>query len=275
MSYELGWGSKSPGHISGSMATDNKIGQVMEALQSSLRLLLTKCTQGKTFLERFTTTIIGYNSDIIPLFSGGTQETAALISKAVTSGNPIFDYGEGGIAKPNWQTYMSNAFSAARNDIERWIREGERNGRPLPAPIVVNITDGQPEESNKTLEVCANEALEAARNLTKLATPDGNVLLFNLHIGNSGNLRELILPANSPESTGNDREDARLQFLYKSSSVLPEKMTRMAASFDVTAHPGSHGMVSNVQDTSVMVRLIEFSSSLGLVNDAIETPKPN
>lgn len=278
MAYDLGWGTKSPGHIvylvdlSGSMKTDNKIGQVMEALQKGLRLLLTKCTQGTAIMERFTASVIGYNSDIVPLFSGGANEVASLIRKAVSSGSPIFDYGEGGIAEPKWQTYMTNAFNEAYNDIEKWIREA--NGRPLPAPIVVNITDGQPEESNKSLETAASEAKQAAQRLMGLRTPDGNVLLFNLHIGKSDNITELLFPVNPPQSTGNENEDNRLRFLYDSSSVLPEKLTNIASSFELTARTGSRGMVSNVQDTSVMIRLIEFSSSLGAVSGATETPKP-
>jgi hypothetical protein len=139
---------------------------------------------------------------------------------------------------------------------------------------VINITDGQPEEKNKSLEVCANEALQAARQLTSVKTPDGNVLLYNLHIGNSGNLSEIILPVGRPNSTGNEREDQRIQFLYDSASVLTEKIARVANSFEIPAHAGSHGMVSNVQDSALLIRLIEFSSSLGMVKDATETPKP-
>ena len=155
MAYDLGWGTKTPGHIvylvdlSGSMATDNKIGKVMEALQKGLRLLVTKCTSGTTLLERVTATVIGYHSEIVPLFSGGAQEMKELIRKAVTSGRPIFDFGQGGIAEPKWQTYMTNAYNEARKDIEKWMRE---NGdKRLPAPDVVNITDGQPEENGKSL----------------------------------------------------------------------------------------------------------------------------
>ena len=278
MDYNLGWGSQHPGHLvylvdlSGSMKKDNKIGQVMDALHKSLRLLLTKCTAGKTLLERFTVSIIGYHSDIVPLFSGGVQDLRSLIAKGVSTGKPLFDIEEGGIAEPKWQTYMTNAFDEARRDIEQWISSS--NGRQCPAPIVINITDGQPEEKNKSLEVCANEALQAARQLTSVKTPDGNVLLYNLHIGNSGNLSEIILPVGRPNSTGNEREDQRIQFLYDSASVLTEKIARVANSFEIPAHAGSHGMVSNVQDSALLIRLIEFSSSLGMVKDATETPKP-
>ena len=103
MDYNLGWGSQHPGHLvylvdlSGSMKNDNKIEQVMDALQKSLRLLLAKCTAGRTLMDRFTVTIIGYHSDIVPLFSGGVQEIKGLVAKGVSTGKPLFDYGNGGI----------------------------------------------------------------------------------------------------------------------------------------------------------------------------------
>lgn len=278
MDYNLGWGSQHPGHLvylvdlSGSMKKGNKIGQVMDALQKSLRLLITKCTAGKALLDRFSVTIIGYHSDIVPLFSGGVQELRSLIANSVSTGKPLFDYEEGGIAEPKWQTYMSNAFEEARRDIEQWISFS--NGRECPAPIVINITDGQPEEDGKNLKECANEALQAARRLTSVRTPDGNVLLYNLHIGSSGNINQIILPVERPKSTDNEREDQRIGFLYDSASVLTEKIARMANSFDIPAQAGSRGMVSNVEDTALLIRLIEFSSSLGMVKDATETPKP-
>lgn len=277
MDYKLGWGRSHPGHLvylidlSGSMKKDNKIGQVMNALQNSLRVLLQRCTQGKALLERFTVTIIGYHSEIVPLFSGGVQEIKSLIMTAVSTGKPLFDYKEGGVAEPKWQTYMSNAFDEARRDIEQWISTFK--GKECPAPIVINITDGQPEEDGKDLDLCANETLLAARKLMSVRTSDGNVLLYNLHFGNSGNINEIILPIEMPNSTGDQREDRRIQFLYNSSSVLTEKIARVANSYEIPAHVGSHGMVSNVQDNALLVRLIEFSSGTGMVKDATETPK--
>lgn len=278
MDYSLGWGRQHPGHLvclvdlSGSMGKDNKIGRVMDALQNSLRSLLTKCISGTALNERFTVTIIGYHSHIIPLFSGGVQDLQSLIKKAVSTQKPLFDYEEGGVAEPMGQTYMSNAFDAARKDIEQWISSS--NGSGFPAPIVINITDGQPEEQDKTLEVCANEALQAARRLTSMRTPDGNVLLYNLHIGSSENTNQIVLPVERPNATGDQREDQRIGFLYDSASVLNEKIASFGRKYDIPATPGCHGMASNVQDSALLTRLVEFSSSLGMVNVDVETPIP-
>lgn len=275
--YSLGWGSQHPGHLvclvdlSGSMGTDNKIGRVMDALQKSMRSLVTKCIQGTGLVERFTVTIIGYHSHIIPLFSGGVQELQSLIKKAVSTQKPLFDYEEGGVAEPMGQTYMSNAFNAARKDIEQWISSSNSNGHP--APVVINITDGQPEEQDKTLETCANEALQAARKLTSVRTPDGNVLLYNLHIGSSENTNQIVLPVERPSTTGNQREDQRVGFLYDSASVLTEEIVKHAAGYDFPIQAGSRGMASNVQDSALLTKLIEFSSSL-TTNIGRETPIP-
>ena len=205
MAYNLKWSESKPGHLvwlvdlSYSMKTGDKIVKVIEALQSSLREIISGCYKGNgNFVPAFTTTIIGYNTDIIPLFPsshlafGSINNVAGLIKKANTSNEPLFNYKKGGIAEPNWMTYMTKAFNAARENIEKWIAES--NGRQLPAPIVINITDGQPEEAKKSLEVCAREALEAAQRLKNVRTPDGNVLLWNLHFGDSGNLKEIQFP---------------------------------------------------------------------------------
>lgn len=284
MDYNLKWSSKNPGHLvwlvdlSYSMKENNKIGKLMAALQSSLREIIAGNAVGRNnFAPRFTTTIIGYNTDIVPLFPsshlafGSIDSAAELIRKAVTSNESLFNYKEGGIAEPNWMTYMTKAFNAARENIEKWIAES--NGRQLPAPIVINITDGQPEEAKKTLEVCAKEALEAAQRLKNVRTPNGNVLLWNLHIGDSGNINELLFPNTPPRPTGNAREDVRLKFLYESSSIMPEIIISRAPK-DIQLQKGSHGIVSNIQDEALLAHLIVFgSTSSGMMGTEPEKPE--
>lgn len=284
MDYNLEWSKSKPGHLvwlvdlSYSMKTNNKIGKVMEALQSSLREIISGCYVGnKSFVPAFTTTIIGYNTDIVHLFPsshlafGSIDNAAKLIERANISNEPLFNYKEGGIAEPNWMTYMTKAFNAARENIEKWIAES--NGRQLPAPIVINITDGQPEEAKKTLEVCAREALEAAQRLKNVRTPDGNVLLWNLHFGDSGNLKELMFPNTPPKPTGDPREDMRLKFLYESSSILPDSIISHAKEKGIMMEKGSHGMVSNIKDKDVLAKLVAFGSSTGMMGTEPEKPK--
>ena len=255
MAYELGWGTRAPGHIvclldlSESMKTDDKIGKGMDAMQRIFRFLLERCCQGKVFMNRFTATIIGYNSAIVPLLTGGVQELFALIKDSNICGKPLFDYGEGGIAEPIGQMCMTKAFNEARKDIVKWINEA--NGRNLPVPIVVNISDGQLKENNKSFETCASEALLAAQRLKEMQTPDGNVLLYNLYIGKSDNSNEIFLPSEPPQPTGNELEDKGLQFLFESSSLFPEELLEAATAFDLPACKGSRTMSS----TAEVVRL--------------------
>ena len=285
MAYNLKWSESKPGHLvwlvdlSYSMKTGDKIVKVIEALQSSLREIISGCYKGNgNFVPAFTTTIIGYNTDIIPLFPsshlafGSINNVAGLIKKANTSNEPLFNYKEGGIAEPNWMTYMTKAFNAARENIEKWIAES--NGRQLPAPIVINITDGQPEEAKKSLEVCAREALEAAQRLKNVRTPDGNVLLWNLHFGDSGNLKELQFPNTPPTPTGDVREDMRLKFLYECSTIMPDSIITRANENGIPMLKGSHGMVSNIKDGDSLAKLIVFgSTSTGMMGTEPEKPE--
>ena len=65
-------------------------------------------------------------------------------------------------------TPMREAIELARDILRLWIVEHRRS---YP-PIVINITDGEPND----------DPTEAAGKLMALETEDGNVLLYNLHL---------------------------------------------------------------------------------------------
>lgn len=278
MDYSIGWGSKNPGHLvylidlSGSMTIDNKIEMVMTALQKNLQRLIIRNTSNGLLVNRFSVTIIGYHTDIVPLFSGDANAVKALLEDRVKNSTSLFDFSVGGEAEPKWQTYMSNAFREAKKDIDTWLQQ--RQGTNAPAPIVINITDGQPEEDNKTLETCAAEALQAAKELTNVGTSDGKVLLWNIHIvGKCASDEEIICPNNEP--IGNTTEDKRKRFLYQSSSTLPSSCIGMAQAMGLTdVKQGSKGMASNLSDPALLVRLILLGSTMTGMSVGEETPKP-
>lgn len=248
MAYNLGWSSQHPGHLvylvdlSESMKENGKIEKAMDALRNRLRNHLTRCIAGSLLIERFTVTIIGYHSHIVPLFSGGVQELHSLFREAISMQKPLFNYDEGGIAEPKGYCCMSKAFNEAKKVIEQWI--GKSNGRECPAPIVVNISNGQPEEEGKSHDIYVNETLQAAKELTRIGTSDGNALLFNVYVGETSNSSEILFPVKRPDSTGNINEDNRISFLFECSSTLPDLFVKAAMGDDVPVHVGSHGMVS-------------------------------
>jgi hypothetical protein len=80
--------------------------------------------------------------------------------------------------------------------IQAWINENPHN---FP-PIVINITDGEPNDLTKT------EA--SAQRLLNLGTTDGKVLLLNAHIADTAD-REIKLPS---DESGLPSKFARLLF---------------------------------------------------------------
>jgi hypothetical protein len=138
-------------------------------------------------------------------------------------------------------TPMDEAFMKAEEFASKWVLEHPDN---FP-PVVVNITDGEPNDP-----VAAEKA---ARSLMNVATSDGNLLLFNAHISNGQG--KLILPSSEsaiPDPFG--------KFLFRLSSEIPASMIDIArkAGFE-DAKIGSQGLVIN-GEAGDMIQLINFGS---------------
>src|SRR5262249_60227949 len=76
-------------------------------------------------------------------------------------------------------------------------------------PVVINITDGKPTDRNP---------LADAERVRALASSDGNVLLFNLHISGSP-LGAVAFPDSEALLT-----DQYARLLFRMSSVLPQPL---------------------------------------------------
>ena len=265
------------------------IKDVLEVVYNCLSSFVGKCSvvNPKTgevkLVPRLTATIIGYNSKIVRLFprsekeKGGIERIDELIDIDPEQ-DYIFDIKEGGLAYPQWQTKTAEAFAAAREDVERWMKQQKENGIPMPAPYVIHITDGHPEETDAETQkeipedVLMDKALEEAKKLKDIETEDGHLLLFNIHSNTNGSNtgEELVTPVKRP--SGNTQFDKRRQFLYDASSVLPAKIVESIQTLyrEDTMHVlkknvqiGSRAMISNSQDKELLSDFVVFSSQTG------------
>lgn len=269
--YKLGWGENHPGHLvylvdlSGSMAERNKIDTVIEVMEDVSDYLIAQCEKNKEIINKFSITIMGYNSDIVPLFDGSVIELENLLSEKWGDKLPLFDKEKE--AKPQWQTYTANAFRAAADDIKKWIKGQEAKNVAIPVPIVIHITDGFPEEHERTPEESRNDALAAANELKSISVPDGETLLFNIHIDNN-TASQLMFPDYAPS-------DPKRKFLYEASSqMVSEDFVRRAQAFKFMATTNSRFMVSNVEDKSTLAKLIAFGSTVSEpIGRIVEMPK--
>jgi hypothetical protein len=132
-------------------------------------------------------------------------------------------------------TPMCHMLYRAHEILSAWIAQHPRS---FP-PIVVHITDGESQDGDPA------PYAEAVR---KLATEDGNVLLFNCHLSMTA-ADPFMFPASEQ---GLPDELARV--LFQMSSVLPDPFVRHATVEGFQLHPGARGMAFNAD----MVCLIQF-----------------
>ena len=269
--YNLGWGTQHPGHLtilidlSQSMSMEegwNKnVDDVLEAVTTLLEEIKSRGVENEEIYERFSVTVLGYNSKVFTLFEGGVEKLVDRFN-SIEEGEPLFDKNKD--AKPQFQTYTTLAFEAACKDIKNWIKKQRDAKMPVPAPIVIHITDGKPEEINKTFEQCCKEAKEKAQELKSIMADDGNTLFFNIHFNNATKEDKTVMFPSTPPS------DKFKRFLYDISSELAPKFVILAQEkFNLPAELGSRGMISDCKDKTMLLKFITWSS---LTTSCEETP---
>jgi uncharacterized protein YegL len=259
MAYEQLWGTTSPGHIvylvdlSGSM--ENKVDYTIDALYSVFRTLVGMCAKGREVKPRLSCTVIGYNYDAKVIWNDmPIAEIAKKVKAYKDSKIPLFD--KNGEFKPQYQTCMRLAFDEAKKDIEKWINKQTKANLSVPAPIVINITDGYPFEGKELKkEDVLSRTLQSAQALKNISIPDGHVRLFNIHHDPESQNSMLMFPSQCPSNPAE-------KFLFESSSVMEGGMLN-SARLRFKATDGARCMVSNVSDVSELVKLIEFGSEQG------------
>src|SRR5262249_13005055 len=114
------------------------------------------------------------------------------------------------------------------------------------APIVVNVTDGEPTDGDPE---------EWAQRLRGIRTRRGSLLLLTIHL--SEHPRPPIqFPSSEAELVD---EDAKRMF--RMSSELPQFMRNRASSLGIPTQPGARGLVCNA-DLSSIVAALEVGTNL-------------
>lgn len=199
----INWGTRSPGHLiflidqSSSMNLCNTEGRsraevVAMAIQSAIIDCVNGCISGTQIKNRLFITIIGY---------GGSDAPNAKIIKEDWVGNYVAELQDvkknGGLFIPieaNGYAPLSKAFDLATECLETWInvcQEKIEEGlySDIPAPIVINITDGEPFDGEPDAEARAEMSAQKLKSLKVLSN---NVTLFNVYISDEGD--EVLFP---------------------------------------------------------------------------------
>jgi len=252
MAYSVQWGQKSPGYIiflidqSGSMCGSNEV-KAAEAVHKAIEEIINNCISGSKVKNRVKITIIGYGNenDVCILKEGWASDYLLDLQKCKSNDTLIIEPDSYG------GTPMAEGFDKAKECLEQWLDERRNAGTAIPAPIVINITDGMPNSET--------EATSSAQDIMNMSTPDGNVILFNIHMDEEG--REIRFPK-STSQTGGSEEAA---FLFNISSEMNDQFIRVAHSkgFEGVSL-GAKGFIANANGDT-LVRFIEFGSSVSSV----------
>ncbi len=214
--------------------------------------IVNRCVMGNEYRDRCHIAVIGYGTGVALLAHGGPAQMMECVKRTENITTCESD-GEGGTLEldqrlPVWldpisngSTPMAEAFNEALDVVQAWVSEYPNN---FP-PVVINITDGSPDD------VPATEA--AVARLMSVATTDGETLLFNAHISSTGT--ELSLPASE---AGLPNEFARL--LFRMSSVLPPPMLAAARAAGFAPASNARGFIMNA-NAETLTKLISFGST--------------
>ena len=226
------------------------------AVNRVLEELVLACRSGEEIRDRCHVTVIGYGERVECVVDGMISEVPSALLEVKKIKKLISD-GAGGVIeievempvwlepKANSQTPMHEAFQRAAEVIGHW-RADRPDGFP---PIVINITDGAATRPDL--------AADAARKIMNFRTTDGTVLVFNLHIANSGKMVDPL-----PHNTTQFSSEPLAEYLFDISSVLPQPLVKSAEEAGFSLEPGARCFGYNMDEPS-MIKILQFGS-LGL-----------
>lgn len=232
--------------------TKRKADVVADAINRLLTELSVKCAKEEGVRDYFHVAVIGYGSTVGSAFAG------ELAGRDLVPLSQVADYparmeervkkvpdGAGGLVEtpvkfPVWVdplaqggTPMNRALHHAAQLVRDWV--GRYPG--CFPPIVLNLTDGEANDGDPA---------QGAEEVSSHATADGSVLLFNLHVSDSGGDATVFPDAEA------GLPDAYARQLFAMSSTLPSHMRSYAASQGHIVSENTRGFVYNADIVSVV-----------------------
>jgi hypothetical protein len=273
--YLKQWSSATPGYLiflidqSSSMSqiwTKNisKADYTADIVNKTINELIASNAAGESVKDRVFVSLIGYggNYSVNNLRSDYLSKYADSPIKIEQSTKQIKN-GDGYIdmniempifleSEADGLTPMGGAFDLAKRLIQGWIEKKQNH----PVPVIINISDGQPEGPDRdSTELEIKKTIMFANDIMKLKMDDGFPLIFNVHISNTNN--EIQFPENEYELNG----DVMAELLFKISSKVPDTYKKAAKDQNLKRiGEKSKGFISNASPET-LIRFINFGSS--------------
>ncbi len=249
------WESQSKAH------TSSKI--VNQLLHELIKLN----SSGESIRDRCFVAIIGYGTNVEPILFGKLSEIADSFQNTFSIVHYEKDATGNSVATemtiPQWvepttagSTPMAEAFEKSYEVISNWLSAiNPLTNHPYQEsfpPIVINITDGVPND----LQQGGNgvQTTMAANKLMNLSSDNGNLLLYNFHIGSSGG-NELQFPNDVLQLT-----NKYAQFLYNISSTIPIPLIKDAELSGFYPKPNARGLIYNGR-AETLIQMLNFGTS--------------
>jgi hypothetical protein len=232
---------------------------VADAINRLLQNLVIKCAKSEGVRDYYHVGVLGYGTKVGPAF-GGSLAGRDLVAISEIADNPArveertkkIDDGAGGLVDqtvkfPIWfdamargGTPMCEALTRAHTIVSGWLADHPGS---FP-PIVINITDGESTDGDPT---------EKAGAVEQLASDDGNVLLFNVHLSS-----QRATPVEFPDGD-TALPDDYAKLLFRISSLLPPHMRTVAQQEGYTVSDGTRGFVFNA-DMVAVIRFLDIGT---------------
>ncbi|MHB8586682.1 MAG: VWA domain-containing protein [Thermoplasmatota archaeon] len=248
---------------SGSMAdpigegAKSKAEALSDAINRLLQNLVLKCAKSEGIRDYYYVGVIGYGGHGTRVGFDGPLAGQELVAVSALADAPVrvedrvrkVPDGAGGLVDqpfkfPVWfdpqaigKTPMCEALERASGILHGWLA----NQPDSFPPVVVNITDGESTDGDPS---------KAFQSLRDLASNDGNVLLFNLHLSGSSAARAVVFP-DAPEAL----HDTFARTLFQGSSTLTPFMVSVAREQGISASERSRGFVLNADLTHIIQAL--------------------
>ena len=223
------------------------------AINRTIHELSLSCYRSTEVQDCCSISVIGYGAGVNCIVNGMISDVYASPIEVERVKRLIPD-GAGGsieveVEIPTWvrpqasgDRQMHTAFEHAFKIAQRWCQ----NWSDSFPPIVVNITDGLPNNPDLTSK--------AAKKIMNLYTTDGNVLVFNNYIGNNGS--EIIFPHSKTQLF----QDSCAEFLFTISSVLPKFLREEARIHGFSSQPNAKCFGYNTSEIMWILKFLEFGT---------------
>ena len=238
----------------------NKAQGVADAINRLLQNLVIKCARSEGMRDYYHIGVLGYGAEIGPSF-GGPLAGRDLVPISEIANNPArveertkkVDDGAGGLldqkvkfavwfdAKGNGGTPMCAALQRAHTILTGFLSQ-HPNCFP---PVVIHITDGESGDGNPT---------DIMNKLKSLASTDGNILLYNLHLSSNPN----AIPVTFPDSPA-QLPDEYSRTLFAGASVLTPFMQGVAREQGLGVTANSRSFVLNA-DLALIIQALEIGT---------------